>query len=590
MFRRKIAILSDNVINKIAAGEIIERPAAVVKELVENSLDAGAKNIGVRFSRGGKFSIIVEDDGCGMAREEALLAMERHATSKLRDVQDLNSLCTFGFRGEAIPSIASISNFKLLTCCELDECGTEIIMRGGKDMEVKNCPRFRGTKIIVDNLFCNVPARRKFLKSDETEGGHIISLLKNLALAEIGVKISLFQNGNEIFHSPQSDKLGERVNEIFKHNEKFIDFSYKTDLASIKGTVCDPTSGNICKKNIVSFVNGRLVKSNAITLSLSEELSTIFPAHRGILMYIFLAVDPQSIDVNVHPMKKEVRFKSEMAIGTLIRNCMIDVFESRKAPLAIANSVIARPKFPAEESHVHRKSFAGHGVSAALGLPPRDASLRHEIPFPETLFAAQKDFIPDFRTGDCLWKFIGFISDEIALFEGKTGVIVFSIKLAASRTIYEKIMASDSTSNCSQQLLMPVEFSMTPEESESIQHFFPVFSKHGFSIYSFGHCDYKIDAIPGWFSYKDTEVVIWELVSSGQDLSNHSTFFDIEKMFAKCLSKAVNTSEYKTQGGIESLRDKLLNCANPLLCPSGNATYFEIPFCEINNRFHGRKT
>ncbi|MDR1401767.1 MAG: DNA mismatch repair endonuclease MutL [Puniceicoccales bacterium] len=582
MLHNKIAILSDSVVNKIAAGEIIERPAAVVKELVENSLDAGSKHIDVRFSRGGKFLIAVEDDGRGMARDEALLAIKRHATSKLHDVQDLNSLSTFGFRGEALPSIASVSKFRLLTCCNSDTCGTEITLSGGKDAEVRDCAKFCGTKIIVENLFYNVPARRKFLKSDETESAHIISLLKNLALAEIGVKFSLSQNGNEIFHSPDSAKLGERVNEIFKCNEKFIDFSYGDGIASIKGTVCDPTFGNVCRKNILSFVNGRLVRNDLINAALNEELSPIFPAHRGILIYIFLRLDPKSIDVNVHPMKREVRFKNEMAVRTLIRDCMAEVFES-KMQRKMEKSLPAPTEFSARQSLVCNP-FAGHGITTLR------SSLQNIFPRREIPIAEQKALAPHFSANqnNCQWKFVGLTFGELAIFECETGIIIFSIRLAANRIIYEKIMAGDDASNCSQQLLIPIEFSLKQDEMERFKQFLPIFSRHGFSIYSFGQCDYKIDATPEWMCHRDAEIIIRELVSGGEDCYKNSTS-SIEKIFAKCLAKAANIENYKTQDSVENLRDKLLSCNNPLLCPAGNATFFEIPFCEINNRFHPKK-
>jgi DNA mismatch repair protein MutL len=248
MLDSTIEVLPEDVANKIAAGEIVERPAAIVKELVENSLDAEIKLISVRFSRGGKFSIVVEDDGFGMQKEEALLSIKRHATSKLRHIQDLDSLATFGFRREAIPSIASVSKFRLMTCFGNDGHGTEIIVDGGKVMAIKDRAKFKGTKVIVENLFYNVPARRKFLKSYETESMNIISLIKNLALAELDGKFSLFENGNLIFQSPNSKSLGDRINEIFKHDEKFIDFSYAEEDYAVDGAICDPTFGNVCQK------------------------------------------------------------------------------------------------------------------------------------------------------------------------------------------------------------------------------------------------------------------------------------------------------------------------------------------------------
>lgn len=465
-------VLPEDVANKIAAGEIVERPAAIVKELVENSLDAEAKLIGVRFSRGGKFSIVVEDDGFGMHKEEALLSIKRHATSKLRHIQDLDSLATFGFRGEAIPSIASVSKLRLMTCSSNDAHGTEIIIDGGKVLAIKDCAKFSGTRVIVENLFYNVPARRKFLKSDETESMNIISLIKNLALAELDVKFSLFQNGNVIFQSPNSNNLADRVNEIFKYDEKFIDFSSAKGDYTMDGAICNPNCGNVCKKNIVVFVNNRLVKSNIVNYAMCDVLEPVFPNHRGILAYIFLKINPAMVDVNVHPMKKEVRFKNEMVVRGFIQKALLDVFG--KHDDAVVEKFVqgeAQPTFQnfqqPQWQGLQRESFTKNYPTASSG----SKISRREIPFVEQ---KKLDIFPSTELNDHDWKFVGIVFGEIAIVKQRTGIIIFNIRLALSRVTYEKVMAQcDVTS--SQQLLLPIEFSLSQAESDCFLRFLPIF-------------------------------------------------------------------------------------------------------------------
>jgi DNA mismatch repair protein MutL len=577
MFRPRIEVLPEKVTNKIAAGEIVERPAAAIKELVENSLDAESKQIDVRFLRGGKLSMIVDDDGCGMRREDAVLSIKRHATSKLRDIGDLSTLLTFGFRGEALPSIASVSKFRLMTCHCDDSCGTEVIMNGGEIVEVRDCAKFSGTKVIVENLFHNVPARRKFLRSDETESAHIVHLIKCLALAESSVKFSLWQNGNKVFSSPDARGCGDRVNEIFRFGEKFIDFSHEDDSMAVSGTICDPTFGNVCRKNIVLFVNNRLVRSDALNFALCEELRPIFPAHRGILAYVFLKIDPAIVDVNVHPMKREVRFKNDAPVRNLIKKCMGSLFEAREVQ-SVAGTRAIRPSKGGYSSGV------GAGETGKDAIGGATAKLRTA----RTIAAARQGSFNLYSTdggGSCEWRFIGTAFGEIALFESKSGVIVFNIRLAASRVFYER-MTSHGWNSGSQLLLMAVEFSLSDGEIHSLQKFSSVLSKHGFSIYSFGRRDYKMDAIPEWMSLKDAEVLVRDLLAGGENFGKNPQRVDLEEMFVRRMSLAVNLENFKSSEDIEKLRDMLLESKNPLICPFGNATYFELPLADIGHRFH----
>jgi DNA mismatch repair protein MutL len=586
----RIAILPDNVANRIAAGEIIERPAAVVKELLENSLDAGGKHIKVKFSRGGKFSISVEDDGCGMSREEALLAIRRHATSKLRSMDDLNSLTTFGFRGEALPSIGSVSKFRLFTRGMEDAWGTEICINGGKIENIRDCAKLPGTEIIVENLFHNVTARRKFLKSDDTESAHIISLVKAMAFAEAGMQFSLCQDGSEIFVSPATNTIGDRANAIFRHGEKFTDFHWKDEKISLHGTICDPSFANVCRKNIVVFVNSRLIRSDLVNFAICEELGPIFPNHRGILAYIFIKIDPGAVDVNVHPMKMEVRFRNESAVRASIKNCLAGVFSGEKS-FAGNNTPIAIPP-PGESAAAHLQfpmvRRNGSPRSPMASFPGRSVG---EIGLGAKILAhSQGTFDGATGTNTCEeWRFVGTMGEEIALFECSTGLIIFNIKLALRRVTYEKIIANIGAVD-PQRLLIPIEISVAHTGEERVKNAISILGKYGFSIYSFGKYDYKIDAIPPWISYASAEIIAGEFLSSSSEVAKNLGQSNMDEFIAKRMAITASSKDYNTQDSVENLRHALLACPTPLLCPSGNAIFFELPFCEINGRFYANRS
>jgi DNA mismatch repair protein MutL len=312
----KIRILSDRVANQIAAGEVIERPAAVVKELVENALDAGATRIEVEFNHGGRSYMRIEDNGYGMSRDDALLALERHATSKIAEADDLNRLATFGFRGEALPSIASVSHFTLQTRELTADAGTEILINGGRMVHVRECGRPVGTRIEVTHLFNSVPARRKFLKSDTTEAAHIIHGVRLYALAFPQVAFTLIEDGRAIFHSPQCASLEERIAGIFGKQtaEGLLVLESDEPGMKLRGLVGRPGVGRATRHEMIIFVNQRPVDSRTLNYALIESFHESLPKGRYPVAFVFFDIDPAAVDVNVHPAKREVRFRSESSV------------------------------------------------------------------------------------------------------------------------------------------------------------------------------------------------------------------------------------------------------------------------------------
>src|SRR5258706_10336617 len=318
----KVRILSDRVANQIAAGEVIERPAAVVKELVENALDAGATRIEVEFRHGGRSLMRVEDNGQGMSRDDALLALERHATSKIVEAADLDHLASYGFRGEALPSIASVSRFELQTREAASDAGTEIHVNGGKLLHVRDCGRPVGTRVEVTHLFNSVPARRKFLKTDQTEAAHIVHCVRLYALACPRAAFTLIEDGRVIFRSPECRTVEERIAEIFGRQiaEALVPIECVEPGMRLSGLIGRPGVGRATRHEMIVFVNARPVDSRTLNYALIESYHESLPKGRYPLAFVFFDCDPAAVDVNVHPAKREVRFRSEAAVrGFVIR-------------------------------------------------------------------------------------------------------------------------------------------------------------------------------------------------------------------------------------------------------------------------------
>ncbi len=317
-----IRILPDRVANQIAAGEVVERPASVVKELVENALDAGATRIEVEFRHGGRSLIRVEDNGGGMSRDDALLCLERHATSKIREAADLDHVLSFGFRGEALPSIASVSRFTLQTRVAAQEHGTEILMNGGKLGQVRACGMPVGTRIVVAQLFNSVPARRKFLKSDATESAHIIHACRLYALASPQVAFTLREDHQVVFQSPMCETLAARVREVFgeRSAEGLMPIAVTEGDLHLHGLIGRPGITRATRHEMIIFVNRRPVESRTLAYALLESYHTLIPKGRYPVAFLFLELDPAGVDVNVHPAKREIRFRDEPRVrGFAIR-------------------------------------------------------------------------------------------------------------------------------------------------------------------------------------------------------------------------------------------------------------------------------
>lgn len=407
----EIKILPDDVANKIAAGEVVERPASVVKELLENSIDAGATRIDIEFKHGGKTFIKVLDNGCGMTRQQALMSLEQHATSKIRSPEDLFSISSYGFRGEAVPSIASVSKFRMRTRPEGESVGTQIDSYASQVLSVKECGMPRGTEILVENLFSGVPARRKFLKSDNVEAGHIARLCRLYALALPNLSLTLVENSKVLFHSEEGFGVIARISKIFGREtaENLIELKESQKYGmKVSGAILVPGESFSTSRNICVFINGRPVECRAVYAAVKEAYSQFVPKGRFAGAFLFIELNPSSVDVNVHPAKREVRLKDELGVKNFIADAIIErlksfsfqepfgTFGRRAGDCTISgefsralesfsgkNSASRNNPETAQEARMGLEAKSSGGAGGAIYAP-------REAPFPSDITAAGK--------------------------------------------------------------------------------------------------------------------------------------------------------------------------------------------------------
>ncbi len=326
MAQRVIHILPEQVASQIAAGEVVERPASAVKELIENSLDAGARNLAIEIERGGLGLIAVTDDGCGMAREDAILSLRRHATSKIRSAADLVAIRTLGFRGEALASIASVAKMKLMTRQGADAHGIELVVDAGNIEEERACGMAAGTRIEVRELFFNTPARLKFMKTIATEQGAIAEVVQRLALANHAIAFSLSADGRQLFSFPRANSALERVRQAFggKLASQMLQFSLARNGFGVSGLATMSQESFATPRMIFTFVNGRAVRDKLLSRAVMNAYQTLMPRGRHPAVLLFLELRHDEVDVNVHPMKTEVRFKNSGAIFEIVYHALRD--------------------------------------------------------------------------------------------------------------------------------------------------------------------------------------------------------------------------------------------------------------------------
>ncbi len=615
----KVRILSDRVANQIAAGEVIERPAAVVKELVENALDAGATRVEVEFRHGGRAFMRVEDNGSGMARDDALLALERHATSKIAEADDLNRLASFGFRGEALPSIASVARFTLQTRAAGDDAGTEIFVNGGKFVHVRDCGRPVGTRIEVADLFNSVPARRKFLKTDATESAHIVAAVRLYALAFPTVAFALTEDGRTVFRSPQCADLAGRVAEIFGKQlaTELMPFEAAEPGLRLHGLIGRPGLGRATRHELVTFVNARPVDSRTLTYALIESYHESVPKGRYPPAFVFLEIDPAAVDVNVHPAKREVRFRSEPGVrGFVIRSVLarlrelgrqetpdkdLEAGELRQANgptgLPLGTSDILRPTSNVQPSPgralsvstiVSSTSWPTTKSLSALAPPFASASPPSASRHPHSDAPTAPIDNRESKIQAPGWRFLGVAHGDFALFETTAGLVLLNRRAAHERVWFERLSAQFRDGAVSgQRLLLPVPLELDPVATALLLDRQTFLDAHGFEFAEFGRNFFRIEAVPDWMEPGDAEPFVRDLLGALRDgrLQGNETEVARAQLALLAAARAVRLPAAAGEAEMRALVAQLFATRSPLTSPAGRPTFVELNHAELARRF-----
>ena len=609
----EIRILADQVANQIAAGEVVERPVAVLKELVENSIDAGASKIEIEFRNGGKSYLRVEDDGLGMTQDQALLSLERHATSKIRKASDLNQVGTFGFRGEALPSIASVSRFVLRTRSKKGSDGTEIFVNGGKLVHCKECGMPRGTRVEVSHLFNSVPGRRKFLKTEVTEATHLVHMAKLYALSHPSITFTLLESGRTLFRSPACEVAADRVREIFGTglSESLVPFQAEDAEFVMHGLLGKPGQSRSTRKEMIFFVNRRPVDSKTLSYAVLEAFHTFVPKGRHPLAILFLEVDPASVDVNVHPSKREIRFRNEPQVRSFILNKILEHNRFTASPSAkpvqeaIQNGVDddktkALPQIDPRALELYgikettQVSENLHEGSNSIKKPSDEKqAFGGDIEPSQTVARTRKEIINRKLVGNrqepgAEWQFLDRSHGDLAIFSTPQGVVALHARAAYERIRFEQLEDSlRGTDACaSQSLLLAEPLELDGIDSTNLRESLPKLRKLGFVLEEFGRNFYRLEGCPHWLPPEDAANYLRDFLEVARE---HGGDLRVESFIREALERQANYS-HETKASFSDaemikLASQLLGCRNPFVCPRGRPVYFEIPIRDFETRF-----
>mgnify|MGYP002628503395 FL=1 len=569
-----IRLLSDQVASQVAAGEVVERPASVVKELVENSIDAGAGRIRVEFSGGGATLIRVVDDGSGMDREDALLSLERHATSKIRSATDLATVGTMGFRGEAVPSIASVSRFRLTTRLHGHDAGTEISISGGKIESVTDSGAAEGTTIEVAALFHNVPARRKFLRGEETESARIVHQMQSLAIAHPGVAMTLIREGRVLWQAAATDNLFVRIRDIFGSSlsDRLMPLVPADENGiTIEGLIAKPGEGRPDRELQFIILNGRVVQCPAVFQPLREAYAEALPRGRHPLAVLRLSMDPLALDCNVHPAKREIRLHRPDLLRQAVYNSIRRTIESLRAA--------STPKSQAQE-------FPFSPLSNRDAPKTQPLPQRHAFTSPPQMELPTTPARPEQNLG-AEYRLIGGLADRWILMEGADGLVILDARAASERIIFESMRReAASGSIVVQTLLLPAIAELTQKDAVWIAENLEALRIAGFHVEAFGGTTFKIEALPACINTDDPATSLLEVC----EILRSTGMLGSEKNSTDALIRSVsrvaalNGFRYERERAQRLVND-LLRCELPYACPQGRPTMIQWSHAELDRRF-----
>ena len=614
----RIRLLSEEVASQVAAGEVVERPAAVIKELVENSIDAHATRIEVLTRRGGISLIRVTDNGIGMDRDDALMCLERHATSKIRSGEDLSAIHTLGFRGEALPSIASVSRFRLSTREHEAIAGTEILINGGKIETVRDGGDAPGTQIEVRSLFYNLPARRKFLRTEATEASHVEHQLHLLAIGHPQISFVHLQDERVAFQLAPAPSLLGRIRDLCGTElaAGLLEIPpFESRGIKISGYIGRVGISRSTRQQQLCFLNGRSVENISVSQGLREGYHTALMKGQHPVTFLFVEMDPAAVDVNVHPAKREVRFRAPAEVRDVIAEAVRAALESDRhrwsasfqsttaVPQKTSPEPAPHPNLPLEESPNQRV------VSVPAKLPPQKQGLeeRSTISVPHTtdspsrastVVSTRSDVQPAHVEAEPspapvpeTFRFLGVLGRLYVLMENTSGLVLVDQHAAHERILFEEMQRRMETQGVpSQRLLIPLTLRLGAKDSDWVDRNMDLLENAGISLEGFGGGTFKIDALPTFLKCEDPTQLVHDIVDDLREATPYGTRLRLgQDMIAKTVCRhAVKANDNLREPELVKLVQDLLACDLPYCCPHGRPTMIQISYLELEKKF-GRK-
>lgn len=599
----EIRVLDDATINKIAAGEVIERPASVVKELVENSLDAGATEILTTVEKAGKTLVRVVDNGCGIPPENVALAFERHATSKIQRIDDLDRVTSMGFRGEALSSIASVASVSIHTRTATSDTGVSLALENGKVIDIEEVGMERGTAIEVRNLFANLPARAKFLKGDRVEFSHILRLITERTLANPGVAFRLVHNGSEVLNYPAADTLADRFLDVFGREAAKVAVEIggggeatgeEQDMSgswggegpesdgrvSISGMLAKPEISRTTTADLHIFVNGRPVSEPRLRAAIEEGYAGMLMVGRHPVGVVFIDVDPASIDVNVHPTKREIKFEKINIIMKMlaasVSDAMVGKSHIREAKI---RPLFGEPVIDARGAKERNMPPPVPSISPdQRRLVDDDVPEHGNVPASVDTEIAGRGMMPKMRP-------IGQILDTFILAQSGTDLLIIDQHAAHERVMLERVKARSG--RVEQKLITPLPLEVSSREFELLAHYRPELEELGFAIEPFGRSTYLVRAVPavsGRLESPDNlREMVHELAELGKARSMEKRGDEIRHLVA-CHS-AIRAGETLDIRRMKRLIEEMRILDNPFTCAHGRPTIIKITERELEKMF-----
>ena len=583
----RITRLPDDLANQIAAGEVVERPASVVKELVENAIDANATRVVITAEYGGKKLIRVEDDGIGMDPEDARLCLDRHATSKLKRAEDLAAIATLGFRGEALPSIASVSHFRLRTRARGSESGTEIRVNAGIIESVVEAGGPEGTMIEVADVFYNLPARRKFLKSDAAEAAQVSRFVTQLALCYPEVGFTLTSSGKKIIAVPPVTSLSDRLYQLYGDRQDLISVDREFGGIRLHGFIAALAEQGPVRGPQHVFVNRRIVKDKTIAHAILDAYSVATNKERSPEVHLFLDVPPDRVDVNVHPTKAEVRFREQSQVHQIVRHALGDALGRGPAPELTLRSSDVMPGHPMQPSipgALSGGSFPSRWAPPDQSFKPQDYPSTTAAAVGETVTPPVPASTPAVRPMIALGQF----RDTFIIAMDDEGLCIIDQHVAHERVLFERIMEKlTSQSLESQRLLIPAVLELPPAERAALVSKSDALARFGFEVEEFGGDSIKVTAMPALLDPNECDSALRALAEDLEGLDRGLRLEDSLKQIAATTAchAAVKAHYPLTLEKMHHILEELRATAYSTVCPHGRPVMLRITRREIEKNF-----